>query len=266
MLTGEEINVQDVQNLQYFIDVQVGTPAQHFTVVPDTGSSNLWVYSNECTSLSCKLNPTFDNSKSSTYEKNGEDFQITYGSGSVTGTVGQDLVKIGDDIEATMGFGEITKAKGFARAKLSGILGLGYNTMSVDKLDTFFDLANLQERTFSMYLNSLPDASYMYVPGFESNTFGTSNVHPVAEEMYWSLNLDSVSHGDTKIDTSKYYGVIDSGTSLVVGPKEIMDPFIADLTVAEDCSGIESLPDITFTFDGIDYPVSYNEYVIKVDN
>jgi cathepsin D len=58
------------------------------------------------------MHPTFDNSKSSTYQKNGEAFDITYGSGSIKGTVGQDVAKIGDDIVAPMGFGEVTHVKG----------------------------------------------------------------------------------------------------------------------------------------------------------
>jgi hypothetical protein len=50
---GQHIVVQDFMNAQYFIEVSVGTPAQKFTVVPDTGSSNLWLYSKSCWSVPC---------------------------------------------------------------------------------------------------------------------------------------------------------------------------------------------------------------------
>jgi hypothetical protein len=82
-------------------------------MVPDTGSSNLWVYSHSCwTSIACWLHPTYSHSKSSTYKANGTKFDITYGSGGVKGTVSNDVAKIGDDITANMGFGEITSASG----------------------------------------------------------------------------------------------------------------------------------------------------------
>jgi hypothetical protein len=69
-------------------------------MVPDTGSSNLWVYSKKCYSIPCWTHPTFDATKSSSYTKDGQVFDITYGSGSVKGTVGKDVAKIGDDITA----------------------------------------------------------------------------------------------------------------------------------------------------------------------
>lgn len=90
-LGGEHISVKDFMNAQYFIEISVGTPAQKFTVVPDTGSSNLWLYSKKCWSLACWTHPLYDNSKSSTYKKDGEDFEIQYGSGGVGGTVSWDV-------------------------------------------------------------------------------------------------------------------------------------------------------------------------------
>lgn len=141
-------------NAQYFIDVDIGTPAQTFTVVPDTGSSNLWVYSKSCWAIPCWYHSLYDHKKSSTYEKDGQDFEIQYGSGGIKGTVSKDVAKVGDDITAPMGFGEVTSVKGisFYASQMSGILGLGYNTISVDKLDTFMDLSNLKDKSFSFYL------------------------------------------------------------------------------------------------------------------
>merc|ERR1719276_748282 len=107
-LGGEHVDVKDYMNAQYFITAEVGTPAQSFTVVPDTGSSNLWLYSKSCWSLPCWYHALYDNKKSSTYEADGSKFDITYGSGGVKGTVSKDVAMIGDDITSSMGFGEVT--------------------------------------------------------------------------------------------------------------------------------------------------------------
>jgi len=265
-LGGEHIDVKDFMNAQYFIDVEIGTPAQKFTMVPDTGSSNLWVYSHSCWAIPCWTHPTFDSSKSSTYQKDGQDFDITYGSGSIKGAVGKDVAKIGDDITATMGFGEVTKVSGasFLASQMSGIIGLAYNTISVDKLDTFMDLTTLTDKSFSFYLHDSADKSYMVIPGMDEENYAKVDSHKVVEQKYWAIQMDSVAQGTKKIDTSKYLGVIDSGTSLLVGPKAVVDQLIDGITVSADCKGIEDLPVITFTFDGTDYPLAPTDYVLQV--
>jgi len=253
-------------NAQYFIEVEIGTPPQTFTMVPDTGSSNLWVYSSSCWSLPCWTHPLYNSKKSSTYEKDGSDFVIQYGSGGVKGTVSKDVAKMGDDITAPMSFGEVTSASGvsFIASQMSGILGLAYDTISVNKLPTFFDNAALTDKSFSFYLHDTADQSYMVVPGMDSENYETIEKHNVVEQKYWALKLDSIAQGDSKIDASDYKAVIDSGTSLLVGPKKIVDPLIKGITVKKDCSNIDSLPSMTFTIDETDYELDASDYVLKI--
>merc|ERR1719198_2617612 len=265
-LGGEHVNVKDYMDAQYFIDVEIGTPAQTFTMVPDTGSSNLWVYSKSCWSLPCWTHSLYDSKKSSTYEKDGSDFTIQYGSGGVKGFISKDVAQMGDDITAQMSFGEVNSASGvsFIASQMSGIIGLAYDTISVNNLPTFFDQASLTDKSFSFYLKDTDDQSYMVIPGMDSENFETIQKHAVVEQKYWALKLDSIAQGDSKIDASDYKAVIDSGTSLLVGPKKIVDPLIKGIKVKEDCSNIADLPTMTFTIDETDYELDASDYVLKV--
>ncbi|GMR45601.1 hypothetical protein PMAYCL1PPCAC_15796, partial [Pristionchus mayeri] len=80
----------------YLGDITLGTPQQSFTVVMDTGSSNLWVIDSKCTTLAClgtlsgRTKRRFDTSASSTYNGSTETFALEYGSGSCWGTIGYD--------------------------------------------------------------------------------------------------------------------------------------------------------------------------------
>lgn len=264
-LGGEHVTIKDYMNAQYFIELSVGTPAQKFTVVPDTGSSNLWLYSSKCWSIPCFYHHLFDHSKSTSYKADGQAFDITYGSGGVKGTVGWDVAAIGD-IKATMGFGEVTSASGisFDVSSMDGILGLAYDTISVDGLKTFMDNASVTDKSFSMYLHDVAEESYMVIPGMDSENWTTIDTHKVVEQKYWALALSSVAVGTNKIDASKYKAVIDSGTSLLVGPKELIDPLISGIIVNPDCSNIDSLPEMSITIDTTTYTLEAKDYVLKV--
>jgi len=260
-----EVPVKDYTNTQYFITVDIGTPAQQFNVVPDTGSSNLWVYSSKCKSVPCLTHSTYNASKSSTYTADGAAFDIEYGSGGVHGYVSHDVAGFGG-VYANMGLGEVKTVSGatFYISQMDGIIGLGYDTISVNNLPTWLESTDLADKSFGFYLHNNPDQSYMTVPGFETEGYTLKGVHNVIEQTYWNLNLVSMTGPNGVVDTTGYKAAIDSGTSLIIGSATLIDPLIAGIVVDQTCAGIDALPNITFRFDETDYVLTAADYVVQV--
>jgi cathepsin D len=264
---GETIPVKDYMNTQYFIDINIGTPAQTFQVVPDTGSSNLWVYSSACHSVPCLTHHTYNAGKSSTYTADGQAFDIQYGSGGVHGAVDDDVAEFGG-AKANMGLGAVKKVSGatFYVSKMDGIVGLAYQQISVDKLPTFINSSDMTDKSFSFYLKTNPEESFMYMPGYLTEGYKQIATHNVVQQTYWNLNLTAMAQkGKTPVDTTGYMAAIDSGTSLIMGPNSIINPLIEGITVEQDCTGVESLPDISFTFDDHTYNLTSGDYVLQVE-
>ena len=104
----------------------------------------------------------YDHSKSSTYKANGTEFKIQYGSGPVSGFYSRDNVQIGDYTLNNYLFAEVNNTAGlgfgYRIGKFDGILGLGWDTISVDHVPTPVDAlvasGQLAENSFSFYLGN----------------------------------------------------------------------------------------------------------------
>ena len=153
--------VKNFEDAQYYIEVAIGEPSQTFKVVPDTGSSNLWVPSKSCsaTNIACLLHSKYDHSKSSTYTANGTVYSIRYGSGSCSGFMSNDKVSVGGLTVANQTFAEVTKEPGiaFVAAHFDGILGLSFAGIAVTGATPWWYHAVEQklvaEPVFAFYLN-----------------------------------------------------------------------------------------------------------------
>ncbi|TKR70228.1 hypothetical protein L596_022278 [Steinernema carpocapsae] len=66
---GQTVNVFD--DIVYVGNVTIGTPPQTYTVVLDTGSSNIWIPDSSCNTETCNRKRKYDSSKSSTYKNLG---------------------------------------------------------------------------------------------------------------------------------------------------------------------------------------------------
>lgn len=131
-----------------------------------------------------------------------------------------------------MGFGEITKVSGptFYVSQMDGIVGLAYDQISVNNIPTFMTASDAADKSFSFYLHNNPQESYMSIPQEVKDGYELVMKHNVVEKSYWNVKLDSMT-SDKEVKTDGYMAAIDSGTSLIVGPKAIIDPLIDGITV-----------------------------------
>ncbi|KAI8148593.1 aspartic peptidase domain-containing protein [Fennellomyces sp. T-0311] len=89
--------LNEIELYELAINVSIGTPAQEFLLLFDTGSADTWIPSNKCSSEDgCLSGHQFDPSKSSTYSPTDYALNITYGTGNALGDYFVDTIKVGD--------------------------------------------------------------------------------------------------------------------------------------------------------------------------
>lgn len=215
-----------------FSEISLGTPPQSFKVVLDTGSSNLWVPSTDCNSIACYLHSKYDHSSSSTYKKNGSSFEIRYGSGELSGYVSQDTFQIGDLKVKNQDFAEATSEPGlaFAFGRFDGIMGLGYDTISVNKIvPPFYNMLDqklLDEPVFAFYLGDTNEGqeSEATFGGIDKSHYSGELVKiPLRRKAYWEVDLDAITFGDETAELENTGVILDTGTSLIALPSTLAE-------------------------------------------
>jgi len=282
---SENTIIKDYGNAQYFGVMEIGTPPQSFQVIFDTGSSNLWVPKVGCTHCGLPFishKSKYDDSKSSTYEADGKKFEIMYGSGSVEGFFSKDAVTIGEDIVLdAVEFAEVSDAGGLGMAysigKFDGILGMGFTSISVGGVPTIFEEAIKQNKVdqpiFAFYMGDNADGELTF-GGYDSSKFeGDLEYVKLESATYWEIALDSVSAGSYTMD-GKITGIVDSGTSLITGPRAEITKLaqavgataniMGEYTI--DCAKVPDLPDVVFTIGGTEYSIPGDKTIIKAQN
>lgn len=280
------IPLTDVQDSEYFGPVLVGTPPQEFLMIYDTGSSNLWIPSKSCDN--CKKNsPLYDSGASSTYTANGQSFALQYGTGSCKGFLSNDDVSLGGLSIDNFAFGEVThEAKlVFGQAPFDGIIGFGPAAAAVDQvpmpMDELVRQGKLDKNIFSFYLSSNHSESPSGTggsaivlggtdPRYYKGDFTYTPLSKAASTLpYWLIKADDILVGGQSISACNgvlgCQMVVDTGTSILAGPPNAVNALLDPIgEVHSNCSNVNTLPTITFSFNGVDFPLKPEFYVIRV--
>uniref|UniRef100_A0A8D1PPU9 Peptidase A1 domain-containing protein n=1 Tax=Sus scrofa TaxID=9823 RepID=A0A8D1PPU9_PIG len=263
----------------YVGNITIGTPPQQFSVVFDTGSSDTWVPSIYCQSMACVTHNTFDPFQSTTFQLPGIVIDLHYGSGTMTGLLGYDTIQMGDLIIKNQTFGlSLTEDDiVFEHAIFDGILGLGYPSLAIKGttpiFDTIMNQSLISEPVFAFYLSTETELGSVVMFGGVLDCYYKGDLKwvPLSKPHYWQIPLERISmKGKIVACKRACQAVVDTGTSLMIGPrkqvynihKRFSGYYLQDLYVIP-CQDINTLPDIVFTIEGIDYPVPARAYVQK---
>ncbi|CAJ0560690.1 unnamed protein product, partial [Mesorhabditis spiculigera] len=323
---GYPQKVYDWDDEEYLGNITIGTPEQPFRVILDTGSSNLWVPDSSCDgpvncqhckdmgifcNLICddpscctnspvaagKVPPKirgacdgknkFDESKSTTYKKDGWPWEIEYGTGSADGFQGIDTVRFGEPgtkqlVVPSTTFGQAEEiADFFADDPIDGILGLAFTAISVNDvtppLVNAINLGVLTNPIFTVFLMHQFDGEGVYGGVFTYGDLDKTNCgdliayQTLSSATYWEYKLDHVSAGgfDTKLGL---YAISDTGTSFIGGPQYDTDKIAAgygatwndeDQVYEIDCKA--NLGPFAVTIGGIVYNIQKNNMIVPSD-
>ncbi|XP_056128795.1 pepsin A-like [Lampris incognitus] len=276
--SGTEQMTNDA-DMSYYGVVSIGNPPQSFSVIFDTGSSNLWIPSVYCSSQACQNHKKFNPQQSSSFQWGNKALSIQYGTGSMTGYLGIDTVEVGGVSVANQVFGlSQTEAPFMAHMVADGILGLAFQSIASDNVVPVFDNMIKQnlvaQPLFSVYLSSDAQKGSEVVFGGSDSSHYTGQVTwiPLTSATYWQIKMDSVTvNGQSVACAGGCQAIIDTGTSLIAGPTSDINNINSWVGASTNqygdavvnCQNIQSMPEITFTLNGHPFTIPASAYVLQ---
>ncbi|XP_047630247.1 LOW QUALITY PROTEIN: pregnancy-associated glycoprotein 2-like [Phacochoerus africanus] len=276
----QKFSYQPLRNyldMAYVGNISIGTPPQRFSLVFDTGSSDLWVPSIYCKSKACVTHRSFNPSHSSTFHHRGKSIKLEYGSGKMSGFLGHDTVQIGQLTSTDQAFGlsKVEIGRTFEHAVFDGILGLAYPSIAIKGTTTVIDnlkkQGQISEPVFAFYLSTDKEEGSMVMFGGVDKKYYKGDLKwvPLTQTSYWQVALDRITWRGKVIGCPRgCQAIVDTGTSMLLGPsKEVakIHSLINAKHVEKEnlipCNARKALPDIIFTINNVDYPVPARAYV-----
>jgi hypothetical protein len=287
------ITIGDNDDIGYYGEISIGTPPQQLTVVYDTGSSILWVPTPAAVT-NAQNNPqvpmckqelvkhpkhTYKYADSSTHVKNCSALSLAYGSGPVAGHYSEDDVTIGSNTLKDFIFGEVSVVDGLGLSwcgnDADGICGMAFGGEMSSGLPPPFGAivqqGQLPDNVFAFYLGHEEDGD-LVIGGVDPKHYsGDFRSVPLTSDTYWQVELTMIKVASASIPPSVSAAIIDSGTSLLVGPTDDVSR-IMDSIGAEAAQGVYEIPcdqldkGITFSLNNIDFALSKDDIVLQEEN
>ncbi|RDB15878.1 Cathepsin D [Hypsizygus marmoreus] len=285
--TGTNLITNQNSDASFFGSLAIGTPPVSYNVILDTGSADLWLADSNCVT-NCDEVATFNPSQSSTFTTNNAAFNISYGSGKASGTIGADNIQMaGFSVSnQTLGLCD-TVSDGLLTAPISGLLGLAFKTIASSGATPFWEAlvsagawdSPVMGFQLTRFINDTTARSLepggSFSMGFVNTTLFTGDIEYLelaTDPSYWILPLTAmtVQGNSVQVPTGvAAYSAIDTGTTLVGGPAEYMTSMYSQIPGAAPGTGnfdgyytypCDTTVNLTVSFGGKSWPISEADF------
>merc|ERR1719321_2356920 len=250
---------QVIHKTAYWGNIQMGTPPQDFKVIFDTGSGNLILPSKECNMAGCnphkKYSPSDSSSAKTVTNEQGEgSTQISFGTGQIEGNYVEDQFCVGGSLCSKVRFIAATdeSTEPFQEVPFDGIMGMGFNDLSMGKgfniVDDLNDSGQLPQGQFSFYLTD-DSSSEITFGGYKPESLASDIVWaPVTIQSYWQVKVEDITFNNkpTGLCDGSCQVAVDTGTSMLAGPSDLVDKLSSQIGASSDCSNFAMLPKLGF--------------------
>jgi len=86
--------------------------------------------------------------------------------------------------------------------------------------------------------------------------------YPVSMEAWWVLESGGVNFNGTHYDLKNF--IVDTGTSVLVGSKDVVSKITKNLPLAPDCSKLDTYPNLEFILGSDTYVIEPKDYILQV--
>jgi hypothetical protein len=162
----------------------------------------IFVFANSQLPVNCGncQSKQFKSTQSPTYRTTGEKFAVEYGSGSVSGVLAQENVKIAGTSVNGQYFGAVNQeSEDFFGNPNSGVLGMAFGSIATSNKPTYFEnLINnkaVNNPLFGFHMTRKQvDGSQLCLGCQDSSKYtGAINWIPVISQTYWSVSMTGLS-------------------------------------------------------------------------
>lgn len=260
---------KNYQDMYYYGVITFGTPPQPFTVLFDTGSSNLFVPSTKCTS--CSNKHKYNSKKSSTYKGTGKSFDMP---GWVEGNIAVDDVNVSNVTIKGQAFGEGTTVGATASDVYDGLFGLAFQSISTDNLvPPFYNMISqglVDRPVFSFWMNrnetSKEEGGEIIFGGSDPSKYrGKFTYVRLSSDTHWQFYMQGGFVNGTLFCNGGCLAMLDTGTPWIVGPQRDINNIYAaigaDSNGNVDCSKVDQLPNVNILLNGKVFPVEPKYYI-----
>lgn len=243
----------------------------------DTGAANTWVMGSNCTTEACQKHNRFGEEDSSTFKSTGDIFNLTYGTGSVSGTTVNDTVQIaGMSIPLLFGAASTTSVD-FLDYPMDGILGLGRSASNIMPFPTVMEAIMstkiLQSNVFGVNLQRESDGSTNGELNFGSPdtaryTGDLSYTDTTSDGKMWEIPIDDAGFNGHLCKFSGKSAVIDTGTTFMLLPPDDSKQLHLQIPQAQQNDEIFYVPcstkePIQVVISGVSYNITPADYIGK---